>query len=68
MGRKLEISREAILDLEEIWAFIAGDNLSAADRLIDQLHLKMQEVAKLDPIGSKREELFPGMESLAYKN
>jgi plasmid stabilization system protein ParE len=28
---------DAVLDLEEIWDFIAADNVTAADRFVDEL-------------------------------
>lgn len=44
-------------DLAEIWEFIAGDNLDAADRLLDELEDAMIEVARRPALGHKREDL-----------
>lgn len=62
-----EISREAIRDLDEIWDYIARDSIRAADRFIDQIFEKCCEVARLDGVGRKRDELVSGMISLAFK-
>jgi toxin ParE1/3/4 len=55
-------------DLEEIWFHIAQDNQSAADRLIDTLYAKFQALAATPGIGRRREELLPGVRSLAVGN
>jgi plasmid stabilization system protein ParE len=34
-----ELSREAIADLQEIWTYIANDNVAAADKQI-KMHLR----------------------------
>ena len=68
MPKKLFLSNEALSDLEDIWAFSAADSIRNADGLIDQLYRKCVEISELDAIGRKRDELFPGLLSLAYKN
>lgn len=67
MPKKPFLSDEALGDLEEIWAYIAADSIRNADGFIDQLYRKCLEISELDAIGRKREELFPGLLSLAYK-
>lgn len=62
-----EISKEAIRDLDEIWDFIAKDSVRAADRFVDQLFEKCCEIARFEGVGRRRDELIPGMESLAFK-
>ncbi len=61
------LSDEALSDLEEIWVFIASDSARNADRFIDQLYRKCVEIAELEAIGRNRDELFPGLLSVAYK-
>lgn len=63
----LYISDEAASDLEEIWIYIAPDSIRNADGFIDQLCKKCIEIADLKSIGRRRDELFPGLLSLAYK-
>ena len=67
MGRNLNISKEAISDLNEIWDFIASGNNRNADGFIDELFSKCVEISKLEAVGRKRDELFPGLMSLAHK-
>ena len=54
--------------LNEIWDFISGDSIANADRFIDELSSKCEEIARLDGVGRKRDELIPGLSSLAHKN
>jgi toxin ParE1/3/4 len=68
MDRRLEISKEAIRDLDEIWDYIAGDSIVNADRFIDELFFKCEEIAQLKGVGRKRDELILGLKSLAHKN
>lgn len=67
MPENLYLSDEAASDLEEIWIYIAPDSIRNADGFIDQLCKKCIEIADLKSIGRRRDELFPGLLSLAYK-
>ena len=67
MAKELRVSQEAIRDLDEIWDYIAGDSPARADRFVDQLVQKCREASELDAIGRARDELHPGMLSLAFK-
>ena len=49
----------AELDLDEIWEYIAQDNLDAADRWIGKLFDAFQLLAQTPTIGHKREDLTP---------
>ncbi len=55
------LSIAAELDLDEIWDYIAQDNIDAADRWIDKLFEAFHSLAKTPRIGHKREDLtaFP---------
>jgi toxin ParE1/3/4 len=44
-------------DLDEIWDYIATDNLEAADRVIDALETAILKLVKTPAIGHWREEL-----------
>ena len=52
---------DAVLDLEEIWAYIAGDSIDAADRWIAKLFEGFETVAGRPGIGHRRTDLtaFP---------
>ncbi len=67
MARKLVISRAAIRDLEEIWAYIARDNQQAADRTLDGLFRKCAWLAETDGTGRRRDELLSGLLSLPVR-
>src|SRR5580698_8463812 len=48
---------EAYADLEEIWEYIAGDNLDAADRVREEIFETMQSLAEFPYIGRSRPDL-----------
>jgi len=48
---------EAALDLEEIWEFIAKDNLAAADRVIAEILAVLDGLAAFPKQGHKRADL-----------
>ena len=47
----------AVADLEEVWEFIAADNLGAADRVLDEIRLAMQSLASFPQMGHTRADL-----------
>jgi plasmid stabilization system protein ParE len=55
------LSTGAELDLDEIWEYIAEDNLNAADRWIKKLFDAFEMLARAPGMGHKREDLtaFP---------
>jgi plasmid stabilization system protein ParE len=55
------LSVAAELDLDEIWDYIAQDNLDAADRWITKLFDAFKALAQAPGMGHKREDLtaFP---------
>ena len=53
------LSVAAELDLDEIWEYIAQDNLDAANRWIGKLFDAFQLLAQTPAIGHKREDLTP---------
>ncbi|MGA8764187.1 MAG: type II toxin-antitoxin system RelE/ParE family toxin, partial [Candidatus Sulfotelmatobacter sp.] len=48
---------EALLDLDEIWEFIASDNLEAADRLIAEILTVLDKLVTFPKQGHKRPDL-----------
>ena len=50
---------DAALDLEELWEYIAADDLIAADRWIDRLFEAFQQLAEMPGMGHRRDDLTP---------
>ena len=55
------LSRDAERDLEDLWDYIAEENVGAADRLIARLFDAFEELGRFPGLGHKREDLtnFP---------
>jgi plasmid stabilization system protein ParE len=47
----------AFRDINEIWEFIAADNLDAADRILDELRASFEKLVDFPEMGFRREEL-----------
>jgi len=47
----------AFRDINEIWEFIAADNLDAADRVVDELRESIKKLVDFPEMGFRREEL-----------
>jgi plasmid stabilization system protein ParE len=47
----------AFRDINEIWEFIAADNLDAADRVLDELRESIKKLVDFPEMGFRREEL-----------
>ena len=65
MGRIIG-SRQADDDMFEIWSFIAGDNLQAADNLAREIHSVCKKIADLRLAGRAREDLGPNLRSVPH--
>jgi toxin ParE1/3/4 len=48
---------EALQDLEEIWEFIAADNVAAADRVLEEIYKAIRALIPLPNAGHKRPDL-----------
>lgn len=48
---------EALLDLDEIWEFIAKDSLDAADRVVAEILVAFEELCSLPHQGHHRPDL-----------
>jgi toxin ParE1/3/4 len=55
-------------DLLEIWLYIAQDNIPAADRILDQLDQRCQQLATYPELGTQRNDLVNGMRCLIEGN
>ena len=62
---KVERSLQADEDLISIWIHIAQHNPTAADGVIDFIHAECGRIAKNPSIGRNRDNLYPGIRSLA---
>ena len=57
---------EAEADVIDIWGFIAEDSIAQADRWVDLLDERLQLWATQPMIGRARDELTPGIRSMAF--
>jgi toxin ParE1/3/4 len=48
---------EALADLEEIWEYVAADNLEAADRVLEELHKAIRGLVSFPQQGHHRSDL-----------
>jgi plasmid stabilization system protein ParE len=48
---------EALTDLNEIWEFIAADNLGAADRVIEEIYQAIRALVPFPQQGHQRSDL-----------
>lgn len=48
---------DALADLDEIWEYIAADNLDAADRVLEDIHAVLRTLADSPHIGHRRPDL-----------
>lgn len=55
----LVFSKEALADLDQIWLYVAEQDVRAADGLIDTLRAKLMELARTPTIGRVRRDLWP---------
>jgi toxin ParE1/3/4 len=62
---RYRVSRKALNDLDSIWLFIAQDNETAADRLMDRMSSAFEALASQPQIGRARPEIGPKMRSIA---
>jgi plasmid stabilization system protein ParE len=51
------LAPEALQDLQELWDYIATENLDAAGRMIDTLFAAFERLAAMPGLGHRREDL-----------
>jgi toxin ParE1/3/4 len=61
--KQFRVSDVARSDLDEIWLYIAQDNLDAADKFILAIVSRFPKLAAMPLIGRQREELLPRLRS-----
>jgi toxin ParE1/3/4 len=67
MGR-LTLTSQARADLEDIWLHIAQDNPPAADRLIDEIAVRVERLEAYPLLGPSRPEIAPDARLLVIGN
>jgi toxin ParE1/3/4 len=60
---KLIISDQAVADLADVWSYIAGDDVDAADRFVDTLYGQCEQLCHSPGMGRTRDEVLPGLRS-----
>ena len=60
---RFRVSPEARADLDEIWLYIAPDNLEAADKYIRAIVSRFPMLASMPLLGRERGELSPSLRS-----
>ncbi len=65
---RYRLSEQSRSDLDDIWLYIASDNLIAADRFIDELLGKFQTLGAQPGIGRTRDELAESLRSFPVGN
>jgi toxin ParE1/3/4 len=63
---RLVIRPQALIDLDEIFDYIADDSLDRAIGFIEKLYAQMEKLAVNPGMGRSREELLPGLRSFPY--
>lgn len=58
MSRSVRFAPEAVADLEEIWYYIAQDNIAAANRLVESIRDECRLLLSSPGLGRKRDELI----------
>lgn len=65
---RLEISALARDDLDEIWLYIAADNIEAADRHIERLFRQCESLSRNPMMGRLRDDLLQNARSFPMGN
>jgi toxin ParE1/3/4 len=68
MAPKIQFRPQVQTDLDAIWDFIAVDNITAADRLLDRIGTVIDMLAHNPLAGRERPELVPSLRSFPVGN
>jgi toxin ParE1/3/4 len=63
-----ELSEFAIIDLKEIWKYIAENNVSSAQKLVKELMQKFELLAQNPKLGTLKDKYVINMRSFPHKN
>jgi len=61
MTKRVRLTEQAEDDVLEIWEYIAADNVSAADRLVDRFTETYEKLARNPGMGVKQEQYRSGL-------
>jgi toxin ParE1/3/4 len=61
---KIELAQRARADLDEIWRYIAQDNLTAADGVLDRIKDRIQTLAEFPQLGPRWPIIAPDVRVL----
>ena len=61
--KQIRVSPAAGAVLDQIWFYIAQDNVDAADKFIHAVVSRFPRLATMPELGRRREELSPGLRS-----
>ena len=61
--KQYRVAGAARTDLDEIWFYIAQDNVDAADKFIHAIVSRFPKLAAMPQLGRRREELAPRLRS-----
>ncbi|MEJ6785102.1 type II toxin-antitoxin system RelE/ParE family toxin [Aminobacter sp. Piv2-1] len=67
MARRIRLTPKARSDLGQIWAYIAHDNIAAAERLLERINEVFQLLVEHPEAGRKRDEIAQGLRSFAIR-
>lgn len=68
--KRLPVTRRsrAEEDLIDIWLYVAHDSPAAADRLLDRIDARLQQLSLMPLSGPTRDDLLPGVRHLTIDN
>jgi toxin ParE1/3/4 len=59
---------EVVVDLEDIWWYVAQNSLRDADKLLDNIQEKLLRLAEFPQMGTSQNDLKPSLRSFAAGN
>ena len=65
---RYRLTSQAITDVDEIWLYIARDNLTAADRLIDRFTEVYEHLSAHPGMGQAQDKYREGLRSFSVGN
>jgi toxin ParE1/3/4 len=65
---KVRLTESAVADLESIWAFVAQDSPTQADRFITKVMAALERLGENPGLGPRRPELGPTVHSFVVGN
>ena len=61
MSAAYRLTKQAEVDVQDIWLYIAADNVNAADRLVDRFTETFEQLATTPRIGQAQEQYRSGL-------